>query len=205
MRATGLLGLLGTGSGVVLVTVALLPLVVQAAASSAHRRVGRGDEPGRAWRTSVAEVGMVWGTVPGVWMTMLPGPRAGEVSGAVSLVPLRDLETMSTFQVVGNLLIFAALGLLAPLRFRALASVVRVTALAAGGSVLVETAQYVLRLDRVSSVDDVLLNAAGAGLAATVTLASRAAYRWVVRRRALAPAVTAIRATRPPAGTRTYP
>ena len=66
MRATGLLGLLGTGSGVVLVTVALLPLVVQAAASSAHRRVGRGDEPGRAWRTSVAEVGMVWGTVPGV-------------------------------------------------------------------------------------------------------------------------------------------
>lgn len=37
---------------------------------------------------------------------------------------------------------------------------------------LVEVAQYVLRLDRVSSVDDVLINAAGAGLAA---LASR---RW---------------------------
>ena len=27
---------------------------------------------------------------------MLPGPRAGEVTGGVSLVPLRDLETMST-------------------------------------------------------------------------------------------------------------
>lgn len=37
---------------------------------------------------------------------------------------------------------------------------------------LVEVAQYVLRLDRVSSVDDVLLNATGAWLAA---LASR---RW---------------------------
>ncbi|MEU7974758.1 VanZ family protein [Micromonospora sp. NPDC049089] len=48
----------------------------------------------------------------------------------------------------------------------------RILALAAGCSVLVETAQYVLRLDRASSVDDVLLNAAGAGLAA---LASR---RW---------------------------
>jgi glycopeptide antibiotics resistance protein len=48
----------------------------------------------------------------------------------------------------------------------------RILALAAGCSILVETAQYVLRLDRVSSVDDVLLNAAGAGLAA---LASR---RW---------------------------
>jgi glycopeptide antibiotics resistance protein len=45
-------------------------------------------------------------------------------------------------------------------------------ALAAGCSVLIETAQYVLQLDRVSSVDDVLLNAAGAVPAA---LASR---RW---------------------------
>ena len=67
---------------------------------------------------------------------------------------------------------FAALGFFAPLRFAALASVPRILALAAGCSVLVETAQYVLRLDRVSSVDDVLLNTAGAGLAA---LASR---RW---------------------------
>ena len=79
---------------------------------------------------------------------------------------------MVTGQVVGNLLVFAALGFFAPLRFAALASVPRILALAAGCSVLVEAAQYVLRLDRVSSVDDVLLNAAGAGLAA---LASR---RW---------------------------
>jgi glycopeptide antibiotics resistance protein len=75
-------------------------------------------------------------------------------------------------QVVGNLLVFAALGFFAPLRFPVLASVPRVLALAAGCSILVEVAQLVLRLDRVSSVDDVLLNAAGAGLAA---LASR---RW---------------------------
>lgn len=52
------------------------------------------------------------------------------------------------------------------------ASVPRILALGAGCSVLVKTAQYVLRLDRVSSVDDVLVNAAGAVLAG---LASR---RW---------------------------
>jgi glycopeptide antibiotics resistance protein len=97
----------------------------------------------------------------------------------VSLVPLRDLLTILaggpltvTVQIVGNLLVFAALGFLAPLRFAALASVPRILALAAGCSVLVEAAQYVLRLDRVSSVDDVLLNAAGAGLAAL------ASHRW---------------------------
>jgi glycopeptide antibiotics resistance protein len=45
-------------------------------------------------------------------------------------------------------------------------------ALAAGCSILIEIAQYALQLDRVSSVDDVLLNAAGAVPAA---LASR---RW---------------------------
>jgi glycopeptide antibiotics resistance protein len=47
-------------------------------------------------------------------------------------------------------------------------------ALAAGCSVLIETAQYVLQLDRVSSVDDVLLNAVGAVPAA---LASRPWWR----------------------------
>lgn len=114
-------------------------------------------------------------------MIMLPGARAG-----VSLVPLRDLLTILTDrgpveltgQVVGNLLVFAALGFFAPLRSAALASVPRILALAAGCSVLVEAAQYVLRLDRVSSVDDVLLNTAGAGLAA---LASRRWWRATAR------------------------
>jgi glycopeptide antibiotics resistance protein len=75
---------------------------------------------------------------------------------------------------VGNLLVFAALGFFAPMRIAAPAAVPRVLALAAGCSVLIETAQYVLQLDRVSSVDDVLLNAAGAALAA---LASRSWWR----------------------------
>ncbi|MEU8068870.1 MULTISPECIES: VanZ family protein [unclassified Micromonospora] len=168
-------GWFGTITGVVLVTVAALPAAALAVWLLARRR-GAGAA---VWRRSVAEVGIVYGTAPWVWMIMLPGERAGAVPGRVSLVPLRDLLTVLasgpltvTVQIVGNLLVFAALGFFAPLRFAALASVPRILALAAGCSVVVEVAQYVLRLDRVSSVDDVLLNAAGAGLAA---LASR---RW---------------------------
>lgn len=170
----------GTFTGVVLVTVAVLPLAALAVWGLARRRSATGTTPAWAWRRSVAEVGIIYGTVPWVWMTMLPGDHAGTVPGRVNLVPLRDLFTILndggpatlTGQVVGNLLVFAAVGFFIPVRFAALASVPRMLALAAGCSVLVEAAQYVLRLDRVSSVDDILLNAAGAGLAA---LASR---RW---------------------------
>ncbi|MEH1163925.1 VanZ family protein [Micromonospora sp. CPCC 205539] len=161
------------------ITVAALPLAALAVWALAHRRTVTGTRPAWAWRMSLAEVGIVYGTAPWVWMIMLPGDQAGAVSGRVSLVPLRDLLAIAaagpltaTGQIVGNLLVFAALGFFAPQRFAALASVSRILALAAGCSVLVEAAQYLLRLDRVSSVDDVLLNAAGAGLAA---LASR---RW---------------------------
>lgn len=168
-------GLLGTFTGVVLVTVVMLPVAASVAWALARRR---GATP-TAWRGSLAEVGIVYGTVPWVWMILLPGSEAGASQGRVSLVPLRDLiavladdPMIATRQVVGNLLVFAVLGFLTPLRFPAMASVPRILALAASLSILVETAQYVLRLDRVSSVDDVLLNAAGAGLAA---LASR---RW---------------------------
>ncbi|MFC5749281.1 VanZ family protein [Actinomadura rugatobispora] len=165
MRTPGWHGWVGTINGVVLITVAALPVAALAAWALARRRSAADVTP--AWRTSLAEVGIVYGTVPWVWMIMLPGDEGG---AAVSLVPLRDLLTMNTGQVVGNLPVFAALGFFAPLRFAALASVPRILALAAGCSVLVETAQYVLRLDRVSSVDDVLLNTAGAGLAALASL-----------------------------------
>ncbi len=155
-------GWIGTFTGVVVLTLVALPLAALVVWGLARYRHG-------AWRRSLAEVGIVYGTVPWVWMILLPGSQAGEVTGRVSLVPLRDLVAMSAGQIVGNLLVFAALGFFAPMRFAALASVPRVLVLAAGCSALVETAQFVLRLDRVSSVDDVLLNAAGAGLAALLS------------------------------------
>jgi glycopeptide antibiotics resistance protein len=173
-------GWVGTFTGAAFITVAALPLAALTVAALAHRRSVTGTTAAWAWRMSLAEVGLVYGTVPWVWMTMLPGHRAGTgAPSRVSLVPLRDLLALAAAgpltlaaQVVGNLLVFAALGFLAPQRFATLASVPRILALAASCSILVETAQYVLRLDRVSSVDDVLLNTTGAALAA---LASR---RW---------------------------
>lgn len=156
---------ISTATGLAVLTVAGLPLAALAVWALARHRRG-------AWRRSLAEVGLVYGTVPFVLLTMAPGSRAGTVPGRTSLVPLQDLFAMNTGQIVGNLLIFAALGCFAPLRFAALASLPRILVLAASCSILIETAQYVLSLDRVSSVDDVLLNTAGAGLAA---LASR---RW---------------------------
>ncbi|WP_433384842.1 VanZ family protein [Actinoplanes sp. CA-142083] len=178
-------GWFGTVNGVVVLTVAALPLAALAVWTLARVRSVRGrDAPGgngpagdgrSAWRRSLAEVGIVYGTLPWVWMILLPNRGAGQQR--VNLVPLRDLVTVvaggpltATVQIAGNLLVFAAFGFFAPMRF--VVSVPRILAFAAAGSVTVETLQYVLPLDRVSSVDDVLLNAAGAGLAA---LASR---RW---------------------------
>lgn len=163
-------GCFDTFNGVVLITLIALPLAALVVWALACRR--RAVGVASAWRMSLAEVAMVHGTVPFLWMTMMPGAGAGTAPRRVSLVPLRDLVTMGPGGIVGNLLIFAALGFFAPMRFAGLASVPRILALGAGCSVLVETAQYVLWLDRVSSVDDVLVNAAGAVLAA---LASR---RW---------------------------
>jgi glycopeptide antibiotics resistance protein len=170
-------GWVGTFTGVVLIHVAALPLAALAVWALARRRSAAGATPAWAWRMSLAEVSIVYGTVPGA--------QTGTVPAKVDLIPLRDLLTIlasgpltATTQVGGNLLVFAALGFFAPLRFAALASLPRILALTAGCSILVETAQYVLWLDRVSSVDDVLLNTAGAGLAA---LASRRWWRTTAR------------------------
>lgn len=156
---------LGSYTGIAFLAMAALPVAAYVACSRARSRIEAGDDPPYAWRRSVTEVALVHGTVPWVWMTLLPGSHAGEV-GSVSLVPLRDLATMPVSQVLGNLLVLAALGFFGPMRFAGLASLGRVVVLAAACSMLIEAAQFVLRLDRVSSVDDVLLNTLGAAIAA---------------------------------------
>ncbi|MGH1564572.1 VanZ family protein [Mumia sp. DW29H23] len=155
-----------------LVALAALPLAALIVGALAWWRTRAGITTRTAWRASVAEVGLVCGTLPWVWLTLLPASKERTDHGSLSLVPLRDLVSMPPYQVVGNLLVLAALGYFGPLRFARLASLPRVLVLAAACSVLIETTQYALHVGRVSSVDDVLLNTAGAGLAA---LASR---RW---------------------------
>lgn len=163
-------GCFGTFNGVVFLTLITLPLSLLVVWALARRRRAAGDT--WPWRRSLAEVGMVHGTLPFLWMTLMPGGGEDIVPARVSLVPLRDLVTMGPLGIGGNLLVFAALGFFVPIRFAAPATLPRMMAVGAGCSILIETAQYVLRLDRVSSVDDVLVNATGAALAA---LASR---RW---------------------------
>lgn len=156
--------------GVVLIcsVIALAPAALVVSGLVAWRR-RRGLPHAIAIRQSVAEVASVVGTVPWVVMTMRPSATGRR---HVNLRPLHDLLSVHpsalTVQVVGNLLVFAAAGFL-PIRFRAFASVVRVTAAAAAGSTVIEILQYVMNIGRVSSVDDVLINAAGAGIAAALS------------------------------------
>jgi len=154
---------------VVAVSIAVFPLGLLVVRLLARRARRRGVPAALARRRAVTVVGMVGGTLPWVWMILTPLPEPREVR----LVPLLDLADQlgaapltAFFQIAGNLLVFAAFGFFAALRWRI--AVTAVVALAAAGSVTVEALQYALALGRVSSVDDVLLNAAGAGLAALV-------------------------------------
>ncbi|MFI8528538.1 VanZ family protein [Promicromonospora sukumoe] len=170
---------------------ALLALFAAAVAIRLLVRVRRlrGVPHARAWRHSVAEVGMVVGTLPWIWMILTPVPG----DGGLSLVPFRDLAAQlsgpvpaAVVQVGGNLLVLAALGFFLPVRFRLVpgsdgravpgprtgAVLARVAVVLLGVAVTVEVLQYVLGLGRVASVDDVLVNVVGGLLAA---LCSR---RW---------------------------
>lgn len=155
---------------VVVVSVLALPAGVAFTWWLTRRRIRGGQPPRQAWPRTIAEVGIVVGTVPWVWMILTPVPALAELK----LVPLLDIWQLlrgaplyAFYQIVGNLLVFAAFGFLAPLRWPL--TPLAVTGIAASGSALVETLQLVLGLGRVTSVDDVLLNAAGAGLAALIS------------------------------------
>ena len=119
---------------------------------------------------------MIVGTAPWIWMILTPLAAPREVY----LIPFLDLAHQFRqgagfviAQVGGNLFVFAAFAAGAVLRWGL--RVRTVAALAAAGSVTVELLQYALNLGRVTSIDDVLVNTAGAALAAA------AARRWGAR------------------------
>ncbi|MCT9929720.1 VanZ family protein [Planotetraspora sp. A-T 1434] len=152
-----------------------VPLALAAAHLLARRRAARRHP--HPFRTAYADVFMVVGTAPWIWMILTPGSG----SNGVDLVPFRDLLAVlqaspasAIVQVGGNLLVFAAVGALLPIRSARFARPGMVALVAATGSLTVELLQYVLRLHRFSSVDDVLLNTAGAVLAASMTQRWRA-------------------------------
>ncbi|UQU64948.1 VanZ family protein [Couchioplanes caeruleus] len=150
------------------VTIVVALLVLPAASLLAYR--WRRHSVSR--RHAIAEVGMVAGSVP--WAVMLFTPQPAPRS--VDLVPLHDLPSWvagdpgtAAAQIVGNLLVLAALGFFLPLRFVSFASLWRVAAVAVVASGVVETLQWVLAIGRVSSADDVLVNTLGAVLAAAAS------------------------------------
>lgn len=127
----------------------------------------RALRPSGSWRRSVAEVGMVLGTLPWVWMILTP-MQLPPGATTVYLVPFVDLWNSLEIgwffvlvQVGGNLMVLLALGAFAAVRFAAMASLTRLAALGLAFSLAVELIQHAFVSGRVFSVDDVLLNAAG--------------------------------------------
>lgn len=162
---------------------AVVPVLAGVCVLGVLLRVRQGRDAGEALRFTVAEVGIVAGTLPWVWMILTPAQ--GE--RAVSAVPLRDLvatvtstPTEAFVQVGANLVVFVPLGFFLPLRWLAFSGVARMGFVGAALSASLEATQYAFDLGRVSSIDDVLVNAAGAALgacAARVHVARREAAR----------------------------
>lgn len=152
---------------VVAVAACVIPIGVLITYVLAQRRMRDGRSRHEAWWQSATEVGMVVGTIP--WLFGILTPVPGD--GLVHLIPFEDLVDQFhhpplwiIYQIVGNLMVFAAFGFLAPVRWPI--RPVWVVVIAAAASTTVEFLQWALDLGRVASVDDVLVNAAGAGLAA---------------------------------------
>jgi glycopeptide antibiotics resistance protein len=135
--------------------------------------------PARPRRYRLAEAAMIAGTLPWLYLILRTGTRPR----TIYWLPLSDLRdqfriglAFAVEQIGGNLLVFAAFGAAAPVRWRLRPPAVLL--IAATASALLEVTQLALANGRVTSVDDVLVNAVGAGLAALVTR-----RWWRVRRR----------------------
>jgi glycopeptide antibiotics resistance protein len=146
----------------------LLPLAFLAVILLARTRRSR------SWRDSVAEVGMVYGTLPWVWMILTPVEIPPDTK-IFHLVPLEDViafwgTDQALVQIGGNLGVFFALGAFAPIRAAALARPWRLLALGVAASLFVEVLQHFVAHGRVFSVDDILLNGVGCLLGGLVAL-----------------------------------
>lgn len=163
------------GDVVLIAMLAGVPIGAIVAIVLAQRRIDQGWERRWAWRATVADVGIVVGTLP--WLWMLLAARAGR--SRIDPVPFHDLvdllsDSDAAAQIVGNLLAFAAVGFFLPIRLRlarpALVPLM-VALIVAGLALVVEVFQFVLDLGRVASVDDILLNTLGALIACVASVA----------------------------------
>lgn len=123
----------------------------------------RGARPERAAVDALVDGLLLVSVFVVVLATLWPSGEHGEHS-EVNLVPLVDvLDTRDgVVNLVGNVALFAPLGLLAPIRFPVLRSVWRVGAGAAAVSALIEALQYLLLTGRHSDINDIIFNTTGA-------------------------------------------
>ena len=136
----------GRWAEVIIVSVFAVPFAFLFAWWLAGRRRRRGMDAGWAMRSAFAEVLIVVGTAPWLWMVMLPNP--GHVRG-YNFVLFHDLNNQvhgglrsAVVQITGNLLVFAALGFGLMVRFRA--RPVHVLLIGVLGSTAIETLQWTL-------------------------------------------------------------
>lgn len=137
------------------------------------RRRRRGHKS--AWTSSVIDTVLALDLLSVVYLVFIP--VAGLHRRMISLTP--GTEIVSAFsggaglwQALGNVVLLVPLGALLPLRVVRLRSLIRVLLAALLVSACLEIAQGVLPTGRVSAIDDVILNTAGAVLGAVVT------WRW---------------------------
>lgn len=159
---------------VFIVTGLAIPAGIAAVILLARWRIRRRVPESQSWQRSWAEFGIVFGTLPWTWMSFA---SAGEGVRGTILIPVLDLvkqiqynPEFAFFQISSNLVFMLPFGALAPLRWPSLASLPRVTLVAAAYSGSIEFLQYALSLGRVSSLDDVLVNTVGALLGACLTM-----------------------------------
>jgi len=140
--------------------------------------------PSRSWRLSIAEVGMVLGTLPWVWMILTP-MQLPPGSRTLYLVPFSDLRMEASLgkpmwmfvQIVGNLLVLFAFGVFAPIRFPSL-TLSRLALIGGAISLTLEVVQHFFVRGRVFSVDDVWLNALGCVLGGLASRPLARLTRW---------------------------
>ncbi|MFD6951371.1 hypothetical protein A6A08_23165 [Nocardiopsis sp. TSRI0078] len=153
-------------------SIVLSPVVALVTAVVAWVRVRRGRPCKRAALESVLDVLSLATLFPILVLTLFnPGS-----SGGISLVPFSDMSDSGLgsmtglYQNGGNIALFVPLGAVLPLAWRRrLAGFARVAVVAAAVSAGVEALQYVLGTRHITSVDDVLLNSAGALIGAALT------------------------------------
>ncbi|WP_077690759.1 MULTISPECIES: VanZ family protein [Nocardiopsis] len=117
---------------------------------------------------------LVLGALLTVLYTLRPVAGADVPDRYIDLTPVSDLATQfenartsgaARFQLVGNLLLLSWLSL-GTILTRPMTSVPKITALAAGASLLIECLQYALNNGRITSLSDFVLNTAGAAVVA---------------------------------------